>query len=125
MIVFLDEPVYCLSEELFFADCFCVCLRRKNDRINTFLIMNFLTENDCCFIACCDKFIKSQDYIYIDWSSRITQCFNYDGDYEFVCCADGVSSSFSINNFCFICQRIVLQEISNKLHILEISLFRK
>ena len=88
--------------------------------------MTFLTENDCCFIACCDKFIKSQDYIYIDWSSRRTQCFYYgDDDYEFVCCADGVSSSFSINNFCFICQRIVLQEIGNKLHILEISLFRK
>lgn len=87
--------------------------------------MNFLTENGCCFFACCDKFIKSQDYSYIDWLSRRTQCFYYDDDdYESVCCADGVSSSFRINNFCFICQRIVSKELSNKLHMLEISLVK-
>ena len=82
--------------------------------------MNFFMRNEnCCFIASCNNFIKNQDYSYIDWMSSRTQCFYYDSnDYESVCCVDGVS--FSINNFCFLCQGVDMQELSNKLFMSEI-----
>ena len=87
--------------------------------------MNFFANNEnVCFIAYCNDFIKDQDYIYIEWNSPTrTQCFYYaTDDYEPVSCADGVS--LSINNFCLICQRDVLREPSNKLNLFVLSLFR-
>ena len=82
-----------------------------------------MRNQKCCFIASCYDFIKNQDYSYTDWMTSRTQCFYYDSnDHEYVCCADAVS--FDINSFCFLCQRVILQELSNKLHVFEISLFR-
>ena len=122
---FPDEAIYCLSEDLLYADFFNLCLQRQKDRRNTFLIMNFFANNESvCFIAYCNDFIKDQDYIYIEWNSPTrTQCFYYaTDDYEPVSCTDGVS--LSINNFCLICQRDVLREPSNKLNLFVLSLFR-
>ena len=79
-----------------------------------------MRNQKCCFIACCYDFIKNQDYSYIDWTTSGEQSFYYDSnDHESVCCEDAVS--FDINNFCFLCQRVILQETTNKF---EISLFR-
>ena len=76
-----------------------------------------------CFIGCYFDFINKQDYSDIDWKTLRTQCFYFDNDdVDSVSCMD--ASFFSISNFCFFCQRVILQEQSCNLHILLPSLFR-
>lgn len=103
-----------------YTNFFHFCLQIKFDKRNTFLIMK---NQKNCFIGCYFDFINKKDYSDIDWKTLRTQCFYFDNDdVDSVSCMD--ASFFSISNFCFFCQRVILQEQSCNLHILLPSLFR-
>ena len=81
---FFNVPIYCLSEDLPYANFFSLCLQAWNDKRNSFMIMKVIIDLENCFIACCTKFIqiKIQDPRQdIDCTKALTRnCFYFDNN---------------------------------------------
>ena len=106
---FLDAAVYCLHEDLPYANSFHLCLETKDDGRNTFLIMK---NQENCFITSCFDFVKNQDCSDIDWTTLRTGCFYFDSDdVGSVTCKDAWFFLATFSNFCFFSHRIILQGV--------------